>query len=80
MDIVRLSKKCGKIIHSIIKNRKNFLLTTRRWRTNTLDSNPIGVYDIASYARNYGYNVDVYYIDEIPLTNKIEIVQLFVFE
>lgn len=80
MDIVRLSKKCGKIIQSIIKNRKNFLLTTRRWRTNTLDSNPIGVYDIASYARNYGYNVDVYYIDELPLTNKYDIVGLSVFE
>ncbi|KAF0151686.1 MAG: Fe-S oxidoreductase [Ignavibacteria bacterium] len=79
IDIVLNSKKWCAII-PIKTNSRKLLLTTRRWHTNTLNSNPLGVYDIASYARNYGYKVDVYYIDKIPLTNKYDIIGLSVFE
>ncbi|MEW6653362.1 MAG: B12-binding domain-containing radical SAM protein [Bacteroidota bacterium] len=73
-------QKAGEAIIPINKNSRKLLLTTRGWHTNTLNSNPLGVYDIASYARNLGYVVDVYYMDELPLSNKYDIIGLSVFE
>ena len=67
-------------IHSIYSIQKRLLLTTRKWVTESLDSNPIGVYDLASYVRNFGYTVDVYYIDELPYYNNYDLVGLSVFE
>ncbi len=62
------------------KEKQKLLLVTRKWRTATLDTNPIGVYDLASYARSFNYQVDVYYIDELPIANHYDMIGLSVFE
>lgn len=69
-----------KVINIIAGKRNKLLLTTRKWHTETMDTNPIGVYDIASYARNFGFTVDVYYMDELPVTGDYGLVGLSVFE
>ena len=56
------------------------MLTDRKWYTDSANSNPIGVFDLASYARSYGYLVDVYYIDELSFTNKYDLIGLSVFQ
>ncbi len=62
------------------KEKQKLLLVTRKWKTATLDTNPIGVYDLAAYARNYNFLVDVHYIDELPVTNRYDLIGLSVFE
>jgi len=62
------------------KEKLKLLLATRKWSTATQDTNPIGVYDLAAYARNFNYQVDVYYIDELPVTNQYDLIGLSVFE
>ncbi len=62
------------------KEKLKLLLVTRKWKTITLNTNPIGVYDLAAYARNLNYLVDVYYIDELPVTNHYDLIGLSVFE
>ena len=45
-----------------------------------MNSNVIGVLDLAAYARNYGYAVDAYYLEEINMTNQYDLIGLSIFE
>ena len=69
-----------KVLFTHFKVKKKLLLTDRKWYTDSANSNPIGVFDLASYARSYGYLVDVYYIDELSFTNKYDLIGLSVFQ